>query len=61
MQLALDEASEELGHGNLRILLSPDVASKIDGLLWKSSRTDLGVGINPCTFNDGNPDSVQLS
>jgi hypothetical protein len=61
MQLALDEASEELGYGNLRILLSPDTASKIDGLLWKSSRTDLGVGINPCTFNDGDPDSVQLS
>jgi hypothetical protein len=61
MQMALDEASEDLGHGNLKILLSPDVASKIDGLLWKSSHSDLGVGINPFTFGDTDPESLQVN
>jgi hypothetical protein len=61
MQMALDEASEDLGCGNLKILLSPDVASKIDGLLWKSSHSDLGVGVNPCTFGDADPESLQVN
>jgi hypothetical protein len=62
MQMALDEASEELGCGSLRILLSPDVASKINGSLWKSSQSDLGVNLNPCTlFGDSDPDSSQIN
>jgi hypothetical protein len=61
MQMTLDEASEDLGCGNLKILLSPDVASKIDGLLLKSSHSDLGVGVNPCTFGDTNPESLQVN
>jgi hypothetical protein len=62
MQMALDEASEDLGCGNLKILLSPDVASRIDGLLWKSSHSDLlGVGVNPRAFGDTDPESVQVN
>jgi hypothetical protein len=61
MQMALDTSAEELGYGNLRIQLSPDVASKIDGLLWKCSSRDLGMGINPCTFGDSDPDSMQVN
>jgi hypothetical protein len=60
MQLALDVSAEELGYP-LRIQLSPDVASKIDGLLWKCSHQDLGVGINPCTFGDSDPESMQVN
>jgi hypothetical protein len=61
MQLALDTSAEELGYGSLRIQLSPDVASKIDGLLWQCSPYDLGVGINPCTFGDSDPESAQVN
>ena len=61
MQMALDISAEELGYGGLRILLSPDVASKIDGLLWRSNHYDLGVGINPCTFGDIDPASLQVN
>jgi len=59
MQLHLDISAEELGYGSLRILLSPDIASKIDGLLWRNSPSDLGVGLNPCTFGDCDPASLQ--
>jgi hypothetical protein len=61
MQLALDESAQHLAYGTLRIVLTPDVASKIDGLMWRSSHTDLGVGINPCTFGDSDPESSQVN
>jgi hypothetical protein len=61
MQLALDESAELLGYGSLRVLLTPDVCSKIDQLLWRSHHSDLSVGVNPCTFGDIDPDSVQAS
>mgnify|MGYP000181859540 CR=1 FL=1 len=61
MQIALDDAAEELGYGNLKIILSPDVASKIDGLLWRSSHSDLGVSINPCAFGDTDPETLQVN
>ena len=61
MQLALDTAAEGLGYGSLRILLTLDVASKIDNLLWRNHLADLTVGINPFTFGDIDPDSIQAS
>ena len=45
MWMALDNSAEQLGCGSLRILLSPDLASKIDRLLWCSNHSDLWVWV----------------
>jgi hypothetical protein len=59
MQLALDETAEQLGYGNLRITLTPDVSSKIDQLQWRNHPRDLSIGLNPFSFGDTNPDIIE--
>ena len=61
VQVALDTSAEQLGCGSLRALLIPDVASKIDGLLWRSDNCDLGAGMNPRAFGDIDPTTLQVS
>jgi hypothetical protein len=59
MQLALDETAEQLGYGNLRITLTPDVSAKIDQLQWRNHPRDLSIGLNPFSFGDTNPDVIK--
>jgi hypothetical protein len=59
MQLALDETAEQLGYGNLRITLTPDVSAKIDQLQWRNHPRDLSIGVNPFSFGDTNPDVIE--
>jgi hypothetical protein len=59
MQLALDETPKQLGYGNLRITLTPDVSTKIDHFQWRNHPRDLSIGLNPFSFSDTNPDVIE--